>query len=107
MTKPAANRRAAGPKGSPLFGNAREFRRDPLNQLVRWAQEYGELTHFKIGPLNCCLVDNPEYVQHVLTTNAANYSKGRRTKLLKIVIGEGLLTSEGELWKRQRRLAQP
>lgn len=52
-------------------------------------------------------ITHPEHILHVLQTNAANYRKGRDYRILKLSLGEGLLTSEGALWQRQRKMTQP
>ncbi|MFN6946577.1 MAG: cytochrome P450 [Cytophagaceae bacterium] len=53
------------------------------------------------------LLCEPEYIEHVMVKNNKNYKKGRSYEPLKLILGNGLLTSEGDFWKRQRRIAQP
>jgi len=99
---------APGPRGHPLLGSLPEVRRDPLRLFLAAFREYGELVRFHFGPMVAHLVSSPEGVHHVLVENQRNYGKQTRGyKNLRYVLGNGLLTSEGETWKRQRRIAQP
>jgi len=99
---------APGPRGHPLLGSLPEVRRDPLRLFLAAFREYGEVVRFHFGPMVAHLVSSPEAVHHVLVENQRNYGKQTRGyKNLRYVLGNGLLTSEGETWKRQRRIAQP
>jgi cytochrome P450 len=79
----------------------------PLTFLTAVARKYGDAVHFKIGPVHLYFFAHPDLVRDVLVTRNASFIKGLALQRAKIVLGEGLLTSEGELHKRQRRLAQP
>ncbi|HYP00986.1 MAG TPA: cytochrome P450, partial [Pyrinomonadaceae bacterium] len=92
--------------GSPLF-DLLAFRRDPLKFLTRIAREHGDIVHFRIGPQHALLLNHPELVRDALVTRADFFHKGRALQRAKRLLGEGLLTSEGEHHRRQRRLAQP
>lgn len=95
-------------RGWPVLGVAWQMRRRPLPAILRWAEEYGDCYRMKLGPFQATLVRNPEHIRHVLVDNAANYSKATRGyRKAKLVLGDGLVTSEGELWQRQRRIATP
>ncbi|MDQ3919307.1 MAG: cytochrome P450, partial [Acidobacteriota bacterium] len=83
------------------------FRRDPLNFLARLAREHGDVVHFRVGGQHAYLLNHPDLVRDVLVTNQDCFHKGRALQRSKRLLGEGLLTSEGELHRRQRRLAQP
>jgi cytochrome P450 len=96
-----------GPKGSFPFGCAIEFRDDPTGFLLRTAKEYPNISRFRFAHLPMVLLSDPEHIKHVLQTNNKNYLKGIEYEHLKPILGEGLLTSEGDFWLRQRRLAQP
>jgi cytochrome P450 len=83
------------------------FRRDPTGFLLDSAREYGDVVHFKFGPQEVYLLNHPDYIRDVLVTNHRNFVKSRGLVMAKKFLGEGLLTSEGEFHRRQRRLAQP
>src|SRR4051794_40141185 len=84
-----------------------EARRDPLRFFLKAVREHGDYVRAHFGPLRYFFVNDPEGVRRVLVDNHRNYPKGRYYQGLKLVLGEGLLTSEGDFWRRQRRLAQP
>jgi len=71
------------------------------------ARNYGDLPYFRLGPYHAYLVNHPDYVRDILVTNQANFTKSRALQRAKILLGEGLLTSEGQFHLRQRRLVQP
>ncbi|MBI3805671.1 MAG: cytochrome P450 [Nitrospirae bacterium] len=96
-----------GPSGKPLVGHLFAFRRDPIRFLMRLAKEYGDAASFKIGSQEMVLLSHPESIKAVLTTDHRNFTKGRGLQWAKRLLGEGLLTSEGEFHRRQRRIAQP
>ena len=84
------------------------FRNDMLGTITRAAQRHGDLCQFRFGTFRVYLPVRPEYVQHILVDNVRNYSKRTRGyEALRLLLGNGLVTSEGEFWKRQRRIAQP
>ena len=71
------------------------------------ADEDGDAVRFRMGPKSLYFFNPPDHAKHVLADNAANYHKGMGLTEAKRLLGEGLLTSEGELWRRQRRTIQP
>lgn len=83
------------------------FRRDALKFLTRLARDHGDIAHFRIGPQHVYFVNDPEAIRRILVTDADNFIKGRALQRAKKLLGEGLLTSENPLHRRQRRLAQP
>ncbi|MCX4247963.1 cytochrome P450 [Paraliomyxa miuraensis] len=95
-----------GPSGRNPFA-VLALLRDPLLHLTRAREQYGDATCFRVGPLRFVSVANPDYAHHVLVGNHRNYVKSRNYAGLRLVMGDGLVTSEGEHWKRQRKLAQP
>lgn len=99
--------RPPSPKSKPFLGHLPMFRRDPLKFLLDSAREHGDVVHFKFGPQDIYLLNHPDYVKDVLVTNNRNFVKSRGLEMAKKFLGEGLLTSEGEFHRRQRRLAQP
>jgi cytochrome P450 len=99
--------RAPGPPGLPIAGNVFEAWRDALGLMTK-AARCGEVAELRFGPfLRYHVLSGAAGIHHVLKTNAKNYVKSRNYAGMKFILGEGLLTSEGEFWKRQRRLAQP
>ena len=103
----AAIPRAPGPRGLPWFGSVFPAWRDPLTLFLQSRDRYGDVVRFKFGPFQYYLVNDPDVVKHVLVDNPKGYTKSRNYLGLKVVLGEGLLTSEGDHWRRQRKLAQP
>lgn len=89
-----------------MIGSLLEVRRDRLNFVMRATARYGDLICFRMGPKRLYLLNHPAHARHVLCDNVANYRKGLGLKEAKPLLGEGLLTSDGELWTSQRRLLQ-
>ena len=81
--------------------------RNPLPFLMLSAQQYGDFVPFQIGPQRCFLVSDPDATREVLVAQQKNFTKSRGLERMKLLLGDGLLTSEGEYHLRQRRLAQP
>src|ERR687893_2546146 len=96
-----------GPKGHLLGDNLREYARDPLGFLSGCAQEYGNVVELHFMGQTLYLLSDPGLIEYVLVENNRNFSNTRILKRNRRLLGEGLLTSEGEFWRRQRRLAQP
>lgn len=96
-----------GPKRKILGLDFIGFRRDPINFIQRIARDYGDISYFRMGPQDVYFLNHPDYVKDVLVTHQQNFTKGRALQRSKRLLGEGLLTSEGEFHRRQRRLAQP
>jgi len=103
MTSKVAN----VPKGHFLMGNLPEFREDPL-KLLHEVNTLGDLVRARFGPFPVFFVLHPDLVHHVLVEVPEKYYKNRLSKrALKKSLGNGLLTSDGDFWKRQRKLVQP
>ena len=96
-----------GPETRPSWRNLLRLRRDPLAFLTALARDYGDVSMFRVGPVPIVLLNHPDYVRDLLVTHEWNFVKGPGLERTKRLLGEGLLTSEGELHRRQRRLAQP
>jgi cytochrome P450 len=106
--KPATHRLPPRTPGLPLVGNLLQARQDPLAFLLRLSTRPDPVTGFRIGPFAGYLIRDPVDVAHVLQVNHKNYSKDNLDyRSLKPVLGEGLVTSDGDLWRRQRRKIQP
>lgn len=100
---------APGPRGHPIFGSAPDLRRDPIGTFMQAWEAYGDVVRFRLGgPFIAYLLAHPDHVRHVLVEHHRDYIKVPwYNSKLKQVIGEGLLTAEGEVWVQRRRLAQP
>ncbi|GAB4201181.1 MAG: cytochrome P450 [Roseiflexaceae bacterium] len=110
-TPKVAARKAPGPRGLPLLGNALAFGRDPLGFLTHTARTYGDVARVTFGPATIYQISHPELIEQVLVTHNRSFPKEdiekARGSLDYLLFGTGLLTSNGEFWLRQRRLAQP
>ena len=81
--------------------------RDPLAFLREVTAVHGDVTAFSLGREHLVVLLHPDAIRDVLVTSQRDFHKGRGLERAKILLGEGLLTSEGEFHRRQRRLAQP
>lgn len=99
--------RPPGPRNPPLIGHYRSFRKDPPRFLLKVAREFGDVAYFKLGVQQVFLVSDPDLVRDVLITQQHSFRKSRLLQRAKVLLGEGLLTSEAPLHTRQRRLVQP
>ena len=79
----------------------------PIEQLPNLVVEYPDVFGFPLRSMPGYLVQRPEYAKHVLQENYKNYTKGEKYGVLKPMLGNGLLMSEGEFWKKHRLLTQP
>ena len=95
-----------GVSGFKLLLMMPEFRKDALGTFARLWEQFGGIVCFR-GLWTAYMLTAPQHIEHVLQTNSRNYRKGKEYKLLKSFTGNGLFVSEGDLWLRQRRLAQP
>jgi cytochrome P450 len=100
-------RRPPGPRGRWLSGNLAELRRDRLGFWTHVARTYGEVAQVRIGSRSMLLLSHPDAIEEVLVTQARHFVKHFALRLNPLVLGNGLLTSEGDFWLRQRRLIQP
>jgi cytochrome P450 len=97
-----------GPKGAPLLGLALQVLRDPLGTLVRVAREYGDIVCIPVFRHYRILLNHPDFIEQVCIVQHAKFHKSTLTKdVTQRLLGQGLLISEGDFWRRQRRLAQP
>ena len=95
-------------KGHFLLGDMLAVQRDPAQYLVDLQRDYGDLVRIRIGPYDMVIVFHPQAIQRVMQDNHKNYSKETRTFAnLSLLAGNGLITSNGDFWLRQRRLMQP
>jgi cytochrome P450 len=98
----------SGPKGHLLMGVLPTIRRDTLGFLVETPRLYGPVARYRLGFLQSYLVTHPEGVKRILQDHVANYTKDHVSYgMVRWIAGDGLVTSQGDFWLRQRRLAQP
>ncbi len=90
-----------------LLGSAKEYLNDPLDFLDKHQKEYGDIYRFRLGNRKLFVISHPAYVEHVLQKNHRNYKKSLAYQKLSLLLGNGLFTSEGDFWMKQRRLAAP
>jgi cytochrome P450 len=95
-----------GPKGNFMAGNAIEFGLDPLGFMTRCAQQYNDIIPLRLGNSPTILLTNPDLIEFVLKDREL-FVTAKALKSLNTLLGQGLLTSDGDTWFRQRRLAQP
>ena len=97
-----------GPIGDPLFGNGRQYADDPFGFMRACADSYGDVIRFDLGPRETYLLANPDDVERVLVADAERYRKPQfGDDAMDRLLGQGLLMSEGDTWRRQRDLANP
>src|SRR5579863_7505051 len=107
MSESSAAKFPPGPPNrllSVLFG---AMQQNPLEYFTDMAQRYGDVSGMRIGNFRSLFINHPDLIEDVLVNNAKKYHKGRILQANKYLFGEGLLTSEGDFWLRQRRLSQP
>ena len=96
-----------GPKGRLLVGVLPEFRKDPAGFLEKMARQYGDVVYIPLGRQHIYYVGHPDAIRDVLVTCQNKFKKSRMLERARVLLGDGLLTSEGEHNRRQRRLVQP
>jgi cytochrome P450 len=96
-----------GPKGHLLMGALREIKRDELDYLNRIVREYGDIVYLRIVNHPCYILSHPRDIEYVLLGNYTNFVKSVFLRESRALFGNGLLTSDGSFWLRQRRLLQP
>ncbi len=89
------------------YGPFGESLRDPLGFQLRARRRFGDVFRFRVGPLLVHFVYHPDHVRRVLHDHQKNYPRGWHYRLLRRLLGDNLVVSEGDFWLRQRRLAQP
>jgi cytochrome P450 len=90
-----------------LVGQAWNLKRDPLGFLAGARERHGDIVHFRLGRLPAYFLAHPDHIREVLYAKRASFTLSPLRKKLIPVLGLGLLTSEGDLHSRQRRLIQP
>jgi len=95
------------PRGHWLTGHLRPFQRDRLGFLTECARTYGDMVDLRIGPMRVRVLNHPDLVEEVLVTKARHFIKHGPLRQARPSLGNGLLTSEGDFWRQQRKLSQP
>jgi cytochrome P450 len=95
------------PPGHPLWGNLASFRGPIHDHLLAAQRAHGDVLRFEIGPKRILVVTHPDDVEHIVYDNWQSYGQGSGMEETKALLGDGLLTSSGALWRRQRSLVQP
>ncbi len=103
--QPAAS--PPGPPGLPFLGIAPQIRRDPLGYFARIAAQYDGVATLPIGAENVLLMNSPAAIEHVFQQNWRNYRKSDFYDKLRPLLGNGIATSEGDFWRRQRQITNP
>ena len=94
-------------KGLPWVGSTYTFLKDPLGFFLRLQELYPRMTTFHILGRKITVLLTADDAKYILQENNRNYHKSEAYKVLALFLGNGLLTSEGDFWRRQRKLAQP
>src|ERR1700683_4176694 len=103
-----ARTKPPGPRGWPIIGSAAELLRDSTGFLTHLARKYGDIVHFPLLFQSRILLSSPDLIEEILVRQPQKFEKGPGLRdAAQRLLGEGLLTAEGDLWLQQRRLAQP
>jgi cytochrome P450 len=95
------------PGAKPLIGHLFQFKGNPLAFFAAHAIQMGQLYRIKLLHKEYIVVNHPDAIRHILVNNVKKYSRRKSYAFLQELLGDGLLTSEGEPWRKQRRLSQP
>jgi cytochrome P450 len=99
--------RPPGPKGGYFSASSAYFRRDQIGFYESCAREYGDIVATRMGPYRIVLVYHPDAIEELLVARSRDFIKSPGVRLLRPLLGDGLLLSENDTWLRQRRLIQP
>ncbi len=100
-------KQAPGPRGREVLTVVLGRKRDPVRLIAELHEKFGDTVRIPVGDTAQFLLGNLDGVKHVLVDHHRNYSKGPAYELLASILGNGLVTSEGGHWKKQRKLIQP
>jgi cytochrome P450 len=99
--------RPPGPRGLPIVGTSFMASRDSTQTLMRWARTYGDIVYYRFLDFQFYVLFHPQHVEQVLLGKTGNFVKGMTSRANPELFGNGLLTSDGDFWRRQRRLSNP
>lgn len=94
-------------KGHPIFKNGIELKKGVIQFIDKYAPDYGDIFYVNTVKEEIAVINHPDYAKHIFQDNNKNYQKSYGYRVLSIFLGNGLLTSEGDFWLKQRRLVQP
>jgi cytochrome P450 len=97
-------------KGDFLLGNLRQMAANPLQAFYDWHQDYGDLVSFRLATRQFYLFSHPKLVEQALIRQSDIFKKiynPEKPTGIALILGQGLVTSQGDLWQRQRQLMQP
>lgn len=103
----ARERQPPGPPRSGLWGQARAYGADAPGFLLGLVSEYGDVVRFHLGPIESYLLNRPDYVHRVLVSDHRACPRHLSAKVVRWILGEGLLTLEGEAHRKRRRAVAP
>ncbi|MFI9008092.1 cytochrome P450 [Actinosynnema sp. NPDC053489] len=104
---PPARRAVPGPPRSETLSLLARMARDRLSVMTSVSRQYGDAVRLRLGPKSMYFFNHPDHAKYVLADNPGNFVKGIGLVHARRALGDGLLTSEGELWKAQRKTIQP
>ena len=107
LAPPVTRQIPPGPKGLPVLGITTQVRKDPLGYFARVAAEYEGLAMLPVGLDKVYLLNSPATLKHVLVDNWRNYRKSDFYNKLRPLFGHGIVTNDGDQWRRQRQLMNP
>jgi cytochrome P450 len=96
-----------GPRGLPFVGTSFMASRDSTGKITRWARQYGDIFYYHFFKFQFYVLLHPQHVEQVLIGKNGNFVKGITSRANPELFGNGLLTSDGDFWRRQRRLTNP
>ncbi len=96
-----------GPKSHFLIGQLSEYNSDPLSMMTKYARQYGDFVRLHLGPFSMYLVSQPDIIASVLNDNSGQFVRARNAQSIRSLVGNGMVTSAGSFWQRQRRILQP
>jgi cytochrome P450 len=103
-----AMKRIPTARGQWLLGSLLDLQRDPLGLFERATAQAGDIVRIRVASSDAILLNHPDYAEHVLVTNLPNYARNRAfQRSMKIILGDALLVSDGEFWKKHRRTINP
>ncbi len=95
------------PKGNFILGQLLEYNRAPLDMMTKYAVQYGDFCRFYLGPFTMYLASEPDIIASVLNDNTGRFVRARNAQSIRSLVGNGMVTSSGSFWQRQRRIIQP